>query len=212
MTLYMIPGLGSLAPHIVACELGMKLKLEKVDFATKKYSGGDFRKINPTGLVPALQLDSGEVLTETAAISLYLAAQKPESNLLPKDGTIERARVHQWLNFTATEIHKGFTPVFLGERMVKNPEGLQQLKDFFKDFVANRLNLAEEQLKANNYLAGSSFTVADPYLYTMFRWTSMVGMSTKSWPGIQKFMARLEDRQGVKQALSAEDLKPWQPA
>ncbi len=212
MKLYMIPGLCSLAPHIVACEMGMKLSLEKVDFATKKYSGGDFHKINPTGLVPALQLDSGEILTEASAISLYLAGQKPDAKLLPKEGSLERARTHQWLNFIATEIHKAFTPVFLGERMVKNPEGLQQLKDYFKELLSSRFNLVEDHLKSNNYMAGTAFTVADPYLYTMFRWTTLVGMSTKSWPNIQKFMGRLEDRQGVKQAMSAEDLKPWQPA
>src|SRR5688572_14519175 len=72
MKLYYAPGACSLAPHIVACEAGLDLQLEKVDIGTKKTaSGKDFLAVNPKGYVPALELDGGEVLTEGPAVMQY---------------------------------------------------------------------------------------------------------------------------------------------
>ena len=64
MKLYYAPGACSLAPHIVAREAGIDLKLEKGEWATKKTaSGKDFAAVNPKGYVPALELDDGQLLT-----------------------------------------------------------------------------------------------------------------------------------------------------
>ena len=69
MKLYYAPGACSLAPHIVAREAGLPIQLEKVDLkAHKTESGADFFAINPKGYVPALQLDSGDVLAEAATV------------------------------------------------------------------------------------------------------------------------------------------------
>ena len=68
MKLFYSPGACSLSPHIVCREAGLPLELVKVDLKAKKYDGGDFLKINSKGYVPALQLDSGQVLTEGPAI------------------------------------------------------------------------------------------------------------------------------------------------
>jgi glutathione S-transferase len=102
-----------MSPHIVASELGITLELEKVDLAEKKtQSGKDFLGINPKGYVPVLELDDGSVLTEGPAIVQYLADQKPDAKLAPKNGSIERYRVQALLGYINSELHKSYSPLF----------------------------------------------------------------------------------------------------
>src|SRR6185295_6969003 len=67
--------------------------------------GSDFTAINPLGMVPTLRTDAGELITENAAILQYVAARLPAAKLAPA-GAMERARLHQWLSFIGTELHK----------------------------------------------------------------------------------------------------------
>jgi glutathione S-transferase len=106
MKLYYSAGACSLSPHIVLRELGNKFEIEAVDLGTKKTkSGKDYTKINPKGYVPALELENGEVLTEGPAIVQYLA-DKANSDILPKAGTMERYRAMEMLNYITSELHK----------------------------------------------------------------------------------------------------------
>jgi glutathione S-transferase len=106
MKLYYTPGACSLAVHITLCETGLSFEKESVDLATKKTaSGADFSAINAKGYIPALQLDSGELLTEGPAINQYLADLVPEKKLAPANGTLDRVRVQSWLTFIGTELH-----------------------------------------------------------------------------------------------------------
>src|SRR5471032_2329780 len=113
MKLYYAPGACSLSPHIVLREAGTKFDLAKVDFATRKTPDGeDFNTVNPKGAVPALRMDDGDVLTEGAVIVQYIADQAGNKTLAPAAGTKERLKVQEWLNYIASELHKGFSPLF----------------------------------------------------------------------------------------------------
>ena len=73
--------------------------------------GSDFYQVNPLGLVPTLRTDDGLVLTENAAILQYVADRFPQAGIATGRG-MERSRLHQWLCFIGTELHKGlFVPV-----------------------------------------------------------------------------------------------------
>ena len=112
MKLYYAPGACSQASHIALRESGLDFQLEKVDLRQKvTASGEDYRTINPLGYVPALQLDTGDVITEGPAIMQFIADQAPASGLLPVAG-VARYRAISWLNFIATELHKTCSPLF----------------------------------------------------------------------------------------------------
>ncbi len=110
LTLYYMPGACSLSPHIVAHEAGIPLTLKRVSKDKKLEDGTNYFTINSKGLVPALQLETGEVLTEGPAIVQYLADQSPESTLTPPNGTFDRYRLQEWLNFITSNFTKPSPP------------------------------------------------------------------------------------------------------
>ncbi|MCA0202104.1 MAG: glutathione transferase GstA [Proteobacteria bacterium] len=198
--LYYAPGACSLAPHIVLRELGENFSLVKVSTKTHETEDGkDFYKINPKGYVPALGLGNGEVLTEGAAITQFLADNKAGSDLAPRAGTIERARVNEWLVFINSEIHKTFSPLF-------NPATTDEQKKAIKEKLASRFDFVEKSLGERSYLTGEKFTIADAYLFTVVNWSNFTGIDIGPWPKLKAFQARVAARPHTQAAMKAEGL------
>jgi glutathione S-transferase len=127
MKLYYSPGACSLSPHIALLEAGLPYDLVKVDLRAKKLEGGDdYLKVNPKGQVPALALDSGELVTEGPVIVQMIADRAAAKSLAPARDSAERYKFLEWLNFITTELHKNFSPVF-------QPAIPDDVKDFFKE-------------------------------------------------------------------------------
>jgi glutathione S-transferase len=160
----------------------------------------DYTTINPKGYVPALDLGNGELLTEGPAIVQYLADQAPESRLAPPCGTLERARVQEWLTFIGTELHKNFSPLF-------NPAASADAKEAARANLARRLPIAAQALENRPYLTGETFSVADAYLFTVLTWTGLVGVDLSPWPSLGAYQERVGARPSVQAALEAEGLK-----
>ena len=199
MKLYYAPGACSLSPHIVARELGLPIALAKVNNKDKTVEGGgDYRKVNARGYVPALELDNGQILTEGPAIVQYLADLKPEANLAPRAGSFERYRLQEWLNFLTSEIHKSFSPLF-------KPNTPEEYKKIAKDNLAARFDWLDSELAGREYLMGA-FSVADAYLFVLLNWTGFQNIDLKRWPNLAAFHARVGARPRVREALEAEGL------
>src|SRR2546425_2701065 len=200
MKLYYAPGACSMAPHVVLREAGYKFDLEKVDIPNKKTAAGeDYWKINPKGYVPALKLDDGQVLTEVQVICQYLADHKADSGLAPKAGTMERYRLMEMLNFTASEIHKQIGALF-------NPKMTPEMKEVQLAYVERRLNALEKLLEGKQYASGGKFSIADAYLFTILNWTGMHKIDLAKWPNIKAFQARIAARPKVQETMRAEGL------
>ena len=200
MKLYFFPGACSLSPHIALREAGLPFDLEQVDLKAKTTkSGADYRAINPKGSVPALGLDNGEVLTEAAVIVQYIADRKPEAKLLPAVGTMDRVRVQEWLNYIATEIHKGLGPLF-------NPNLPAEAKAIMKENLAARFGLLSKHLEKRSFLHGDVFTVADGYLFTVLGWTKWLEIDLGKWPVLAAYCERIANRPAVRAAMRVEGL------
>jgi glutathione S-transferase len=200
MKLFYTPGASSLFPHIVLCELGLPHDLEKVDLKRHATADGrDYYAINPKGYVPALQLDDGQLLTEGPAIVQYLADLKPEAGLLPPAGTLERARVQEWLTFIGTEIHKSFSPLF-------RADASEDWKAAARANVDRRLGYVDQALAGREHLTGSQFSVADAYLFTVLSWARYMQIDLAPWPALAAFQARVAARPAVQAALQSEGL------
>lgn len=200
MKLYLTPGVCSLSPHIVLEELGIAHETESVNLRTKATaSGSNFLAVNPKGYVPALQLDSGEVLTEGPAIVQYLADLKPELQLAPPHGSLARYQLQSWLNFISTELHKNFSPFF-------NPAAPDEMKAIAKANIERRLGYINEQLEGRQHLLGEGFTVADAYLFTVLGWAPIIKLDLSNWTHVTAYQARVAARPAVQRALKAEGL------
>jgi len=200
MKLYYSPGACSLSPHIVARELGIPVELKKVDNKNKTIEGGgDYWQVNGRGYVPARELDNGQVLTEGPPIVQYLADQKPEAGLAPKNGSLERYRLQEWLNFLTSEVHKQFSPLF-------KPNTPEDYKKIAKENLAARFDWLDKQLAGKDYLTGKAFSVADAYLFVLLNWTKFQSIDLARWPNLAAFQARVGARPKVQEALQAEGL------
>jgi glutathione S-transferase len=200
MKLYYTPGACSLSPHIVLREAGQTFDIEKVDLRTKKTeSGKDFNTVNSNGYVPALQLDDGSVLTEGPAIVQYIADKAPQAKLAPANGTVERYKLQEALNFIGTELHKGFGPLF-------NPAYPEEARTIVKANIDKRLTAVNERLSKQSHFLGEQFTVADAYLFTVLSWSGHVGVDLSKFPAIQAYQGRVAARPNVQAALKAEGL------
>ncbi len=200
MKLYYSPGACSLSPHIVMREAGIPVQLVKVDTSARKTEdGADFKAINSKGYVPTLELPDGQRLTEGPAIVQYLADQVPASRLAPANGTIERVRLQEWLNFITSELHKQFSPLFDS----RSEDGL---KARLIEKIGGRFDWISKQLGNRDYLMGTAFTVADAYLFTVLSWTRHVGIDLAKWPLLSAYTARVAQRPQVREALKAEGL------
>jgi glutathione S-transferase len=200
MKLYFSPGACSLSPHIALREAGLDFVAERVDLRQKvTESGADFRAVNPKGYVPALQLKDGTVLTEGPAIVQYIADQAPASKLAPAAGTIERYKLVEWLNYISSEVHKSFSPLF-------NPAATDDMKQAARTAIAHRLNYVAQALDGREFLMGSTFSVADAYLFTVLGWAGYVKLSLADWPALQAYIERVGARPAVQQAMRDEGL------
>src|SRR5256714_11168296 len=164
MKLYYSPGACSLSPHIALLEAGLPYDLVKVDLRAKKLENGDdYLKVNPKGQVPALALDSGELVTEGPVIVQIIADKAADKNLAPARDSTERYQLLEGLNFITSELHKNFGPMF-------SPVLADDAKAFFKDRVMGKFKYVDGALAGHDYLMGKQFTVADGYLFTMLSW------------------------------------------
>ena len=200
MKLYYSPGACSLSPHIALLEAGLPYELVRVDVRAKKLENGDdFLQVNPKGQVPALRLDSGELVTEGPVIVQMIADRAAGKDLAPARDSAERYKLLEWLNFITTELHKNFSPMFA-------PVLSDDTKVFFKDRLMGKLKYLDSQLAGHDYLLGNQFTVADGYLFTMLTWADRMKFDLTGLPNLVAYKARIAARPKVQEALAKEGL------
>ena len=201
MKLFYKPGACSLASHITLRESGKDFTLDGVDLMKKRLENGDdFFAVNPKGQVPALLLDDGTLLTEGVAIMQYLADSVPDRQLLAPVSSISRYKTLEWLNYIATELHKGFTPLF-------RPDTPEEYKPTVRALLEKKMQYVDAALKEGQWICGSRFTIADAYLFTVLRWAYAVKLNMDGLENIAAYMKRMADRPGVAAALKAEGLQ-----
>jgi glutathione S-transferase len=200
MKLYYSPGACSLSPHIVLLEAGLPYDLVKVDLRAKKLeSGDDYLKVNPKGQVPALALDTGELVTEGPVIVQMIADKVPGTNLAPARDSAERYKLQDWLNYITGELHKNIGPMF-------SPLLSEDAKPFFRDRAMSKFKYIDGKLAGRDYLMGKQFTVADAYLFVMLSWAERMKFDLSGLSNLLAYKERVAARPKVQEALIKEGL------
>ncbi len=199
MDLYFAPLSCSLATRIALYESGQSANFHEVELDTKRLkAGGDYLAINPKGQVPALRTDDGGLLTEGPAVLQYVADRAPEAGLAPAPGERDRYELQLWLNYVATELHKG---VFY---FLFNPASPPETKAFVRDvLLPSRYTHVSRHLDGREFLL-DRFSVADAYLVASLNWAEPGGVDLGRWPVLAAYHRRLLDRPAVARAFGEE--------
>jgi glutathione S-transferase len=177
----------------------------RVDLKAKTLEdGSDYLKINPKGAVPALELDSGEVLTENAVILQYLGDRASWPEVLPPLGDFRRYRVLEIVNFITTELHKRFSFLF-------NPAASAETKELVSKEIGKKLDYINERLGEGPFLFGKDFTIPDAYLFVITGWAERF-FGLERWPNLKAFRAQMMKREAVRHVLRFEGLLQEEPA
>jgi glutathione S-transferase len=112
---------------------------------------------------------------------------------------MKRYRLLEWLNYIATEMHKGFGPLW-------NPATPDDYKQVTRDALAKKFDYLQQQIGEAPYLTGDAFTVADAYLFVILGWTRLHDIDLSRWPGLAAYAARVAERPAVQETLRAEGL------
>jgi len=197
MQLYFSPLACSMASRIALYEAEASVQFIEVDPKTKRtLAGEDFLSVNPLGLVPAIRTDDGEVLTENAAVLQYIAERFPAAGLAPREG-MARSRLHQWLCFIGTELHKAlFIPLF--DTKISEAEKARILAK-----GDSRLSYLDRHLAGRAFLL-DQFSVADAYLVTVLNWKIATPVDLTKWPAVNSYYLRLTQRPSIARALADE--------
>jgi glutathione S-transferase len=199
MDLYFSPLACSMATRIALYEAGAGATYFEVDPKTKRvqHDGSDFYAVHPLGLVPTLRTDDGDVLTENAAILQYVADRFPDAGIASRQG-FERSRLHQWLCFIGTELHKGLFIPLLGKTVPA------EMKAYTLEKGLSRLDYLDKYLQGREFLL-DHFSVADAYLVTVINWTMATPpIELAKWPAIKAYYDRTLKRPSVAKAIAEE--------
>lgn len=155
----------------------------------------DYLGINPQGLVPALQTDDGELLTQSLAIVEYLDERFPLPPLLPKDGA-GRAFSRSIALAIASEIH-ALVPPRVAAHLARIPGmGATGVVAWNRHWILEGLGAVEARLAARRtgpYVAGNTPTIADIFLFPQSINAERAGIELEQWPNIAEIMDRLRD-------------------
>lgn len=201
MKLYYKPGACSLASHIMLHEVQADFEIEAVDTdAGLTASGADYRAINANGYVPSLTTQDGETLSEGVAILQFIADNTPDKAYAPAPGSLQRARMHQHLNYAAAELHKSWGPLFANA--ATDAEKQAATTQVHAKFDHLEQVLADGRV----YLVDDTFSVADAYTFVLVNWANFKAIDLTNWPRLAAYHARIAARPAVQSALIAEGL------
>lgn len=193
MKLFYSSGSCSLASHITLEEAGAKFDAHRIDLRQGEQKSPEYRKINPKGKVPALQVSDESVITENPAIISYVADTHPQSSILAKPGELARAKAQEWLAWCASTVHVSFGPLFRNKDDVEARKAVQANLDSF------------DQWLGGTYVLGDTFSAADAYTLVFTLWAKKFGLTVGD--RMTASAKALLARPGVQRAVTTQQLK-----
>jgi glutathione S-transferase len=203
MKLYIMPGACSLAAHIALNWVGASF--EVVVLSPEQTSGEEYRRINPKGVVPALVLDDGAVITEALAVLAYVADAYPGAGLGadPSD-VMERTRLNEALADLVTNIHDAWSPVYVPDRFTTAKQAEDGVRQAAFGQLDKQYTRLDHLMADREWMVLGRRTVADAYLYVMCSWKDRSPTPLANYPALAAFKDRLATDEGVRRAVSDE--------
>ena len=208
LTLHYSPTDASMTPHMVLEELGVPFELALVDRSRDAQHSPEYLKLNPNGRIPVL-VDGDLVLYETAAVALHLADTHPAAGLAPPLGTPERGEFYKWLCWLTNTLQAELMLYFYPERWTRTPSAAAELKGCAEARVVGMVDQLEAQLARSGgpWFLGARYTVLDPYVLMLCRWTRGMARPARNLPGLLPYLQRVHARPAVQRVYAREGME-----
>ena len=204
MKLYYAPRTCALASHIALEEAGAEYSTVKINFATSEQRSVEYLAINPKGRVPSLVTDRG-ILTETPAMLAYIAQSFPKAKLAPLEDPFRFAEVQAFNSYLCSAVHVAHAHRMRGYRWVDDPAAIEAMKKKVPETVAACFELIESKMLRGPWVMGETYTICDPYLFTLAQWMEADGVDPARFPKVRDHRNRMSERPAVSKALAAEE-------
>jgi len=201
LKLYYATGSCALASHIALEEAGARYEAVRLNFATNDQRKAEYLTLNPKGRVPALVTERG-VLTETPAILAYVAQTYPKAQLAPRGDPFEFARVQAFNSYLCSTVHVAHAHRMRGYRWADDPDAIQAMRDKVPANIGECFELLERDMFAGPWVMGETYTICDPYLFTLAQWLEGDGVDPARFPKIHDHRIRMALRPAVKKVLA----------
>jgi len=193
----------ALASHIALEDAGAEYQAVRLDFRASDQRKSDYLAINPKGRVPTLVTDEG-VLTETPAILAYVAQRFPSAGLAPLGNPFAFARLQSFNSYLCSTVHVAHAHRFRGSRWADDPAAIEAMRRKVPASVGECFDLIEREMLEGPWVMGETYTVCDPYLFTLAQWLEGDGVDTARLPRVVDHRRRMAERPAVKKALAQE--------
>ena len=203
LKLYYAPRTCALASHIALEDAGADYETVRVDFAAAEQRKPEYLSINPKGRVPSLVTERG-ILTETPAILIFIAQSFPRAALAPLDDPFALARVQAFNSYLCATVHVAHAHRVRGYRWADEPEAIAAMQRKVPQSVGECFSLIERELLQGPWVMGSTYTVCDPYLFTLAQWLEGDGVDRTKLPKVDDHARRMLERPSVRKALTDE--------
>jgi glutathione S-transferase len=205
LTLYYATNSCALASHIALEEAGADYETRWIDFGAAEQTKPDYLKINPKARVPSLATERG-ILTENPAILAYIAQTHAEAKLAPLDDPFAFAELQSFLSYLCSTVHVAHAHRRRGYRWADDPAAWEAMKQKVPQSVGACFDLIERKMLRGPWVMGETYTVADPYLFTLARYMEVDGLEPGAYPRVLDHRNRMAERPAVQRALKAEGL------
>ncbi len=200
--MYYSPGSCALASHIALEESGVDYEVIRIDFKAEEQRKPAYLSINPKGRVPALATARG-ILTETPAILLFIAQSNPQAGLAPLDDIFNLARLQAFNSYLCSTVHVAHAHRGRGNRWADDPAAIADMQRKVPQTVGACFELIENEMFEGPWVMGETYSLCDPYLYTIARWLEGDKADTAKLPKTMAHMQRMNARPAVKTVLDS---------
>lgn len=203
ITLYYTAHTCALASHIALEDAGAEYDLRRIDFATTEQQSPEFLKINPKGRVPAMVTPRG-ILTETPAMMAFIAQSYPDAGLAPLDDPFAFAEIQSINSYLCSSLHIAHAHRMRGHRWATEESSFEDMRRKVPETVAAGFEMIETTMFKGPWVMGDTYTIADPYLFTVAQWMERDGVDPARFPMVADHRARMAERANVKAVLEVE--------
>lgn len=198
MKLYYAPGTCALACWIALEWSKADYEVEKVDYRSESY-----KKINPLGLVPALEIWHTRPMTQANAILQYIIDKYEENDLGADKWEIEEFEFNEIMCFLTWDFHPAFWPMFAPQRFTTDSqdESIENVKKASYPRIERVLEHLNNIIGEDEHVYKNKKTVADAYAFVMARWSEYAEKSWKEYPNLARFMEKMQKDETVIKVL-----------